>query len=187
MQIKIALVGVADCGKTCLAQAMTKQDFSSVYNPTCGMDLKIYRDEREGIKMNIWDLAGGNQYNTIVDSFVPTCDWIVLCFSATSIQSYYESFKLYNRLERERVVFVATKIDLSRKREYEDWSDEVVSLTGKPVIYTSAKYNIGIKPLIDYLTLYSVKKSGKVRFQLQDEVYFLKDANEKDDKKCIIV
>ena len=204
--VKIALIGVADSGKSCLASMFAKEPFQFNYKPTIGLDLKVYYDTKHEFKIYFWDTAGSTNFRYMVQTFIPSCRMIAFCFSAPSYESYKEMVQLYNfytdnnLLIHKSVFVIATKIDKCRDRQYENWAKEFTERTTLPVFFTSAKKNLGWKQIIDYIMIGNINlpskspeisrnyknknNKKKVKFSDKDQVYLFSDENKKKD--CLI-
>lgn len=84
--IKVVLLGERAVGKTLLVAQLLGRIVNGRYNPTIGIDFATYT--KSGIKLLIWDTAGGDRFKVIVDKFTSESDLgIVVYNSKRSLQS----------------------------------------------------------------------------------------------------
>ena len=69
--VKVLLIGESGVGKTCVLQKFNKGEFSDKHLATIAIDFKIKYFEVNGtkLKMQIWDTAGQEKFNTLTSGF----------------------------------------------------------------------------------------------------------------------
>ncbi len=83
--LKVVLIGDKAVGKTSLCRAYFGETFESQYKFTIGGDFYIRRLEREDevIVVQIWDLAGQEQFELVRKSYYLGASGIILVFDVT--------------------------------------------------------------------------------------------------------
>ncbi len=85
---KIVIMGDACVGKSALMTRLTDNTFFETYNPTMGMEFgTILIDKKEGIKQQLWDVAGAERFRAIPRSYCRYCIGAVVCFDLTNRKS----------------------------------------------------------------------------------------------------
>ena len=81
---------VAGVGKTCLVLRYTKDQFSSSFITTIGIDYKtkklVYKNQN--IAMQVWDTAGQERFRSITGSYIRGAHGIVLVYDITDAKSF---------------------------------------------------------------------------------------------------
>jgi Ras-related protein Rab-11A len=115
--VRVALLGATESGKSCLASALAGQRFMHGYVSTIGANMIHKYFPREYLKILVWDLSGSERYEFIIQSYIQTCDMVLLCYDSHDYVSYRklleqrESFK--RLIGNKPVAVVATKTDLN--------------------------------------------------------------------------
>lgn len=186
---KVIIVGEPGVGKTSLIQRYTKNLFRENYKTTIGVDFALKTFNRNGmtIKLQLWDIAGQEQFNSVTRAYCKDALGVVVVFDVArqttsktvanwkeKIDSYLETF--YNTNEPIPAILIANKIDLAP--EGRDWPGlkETVSQLAEAhqfidVFETSAKESLGIdeamNALIDDIVLrkdlFVKEKTGAIR------------------------
>tara|TARA_Y100000590_G_scaffold2532_2_gene3338 strand:- start:5090 stop:5677 length:588 start_codon:yes stop_codon:yes gene_type:complete len=88
--LKCILIGDAYVGKTSLCNKLCQYNFPLSYQSTIGVDFfsKIITVNDKNIKLQIWDTAGHEKYNSITTSFYKNAKFVLLMFDLT----YFKSF-----------------------------------------------------------------------------------------------
>ena len=91
--IKCVLVGDGAVGKTCLQMALKTNSFPTVYIPTvfendC-IERRVETEKRSiGVKIDLYDTAGQEEYDRLRPLSYPNTDVFVLVFSVTSPHTF---------------------------------------------------------------------------------------------------
>ena len=87
---KYVIVGNASVGKSCLLVRFTDDKFDIDYKTTIGVDFKFknVQIEDSNIKLQIWDTAGQEKYQSITKSFYKGADGVIIVFDLTSEESF---------------------------------------------------------------------------------------------------
>ena len=89
-QVKVLTIGDSGVGKTCMLLRYVAQKYESNHLPTIGIDFKIKVMETKGVKlkMQIWDTAGQDRFESISSTFYKGAQGILLCYSITDKKSF---------------------------------------------------------------------------------------------------
>ena len=86
MVFKIVVVGDSGTGKSCLIQRYVTNEFLDNYEVTLGVEYiskSVKVDENVSVKLQFWDTAGQEAFNSIVKSFYRNSHAIVLVYDIT--------------------------------------------------------------------------------------------------------
>ncbi|KAL0239881.1 hypothetical protein GEMRC1_009989 [Eukaryota sp. GEM-RC1] len=144
---KLLLVGDSAVGKSCLLLRYANDDFSDAFIPTMGVDFRIKTLEFEDktFKLQIWDTAGKERFQTNTSSWYHNVKGIIVVFDVTNRQSFENVPTWLAKIEGSisenvSVSLVGNKIDLDQIREVTD--DEARAFAtehGIDYVPTSAK------------------------------------------------
>ncbi|CAD8176472.1 unnamed protein product [Paramecium pentaurelia] len=87
---KFIIIGDAGVGKSCLLMRYMKDNFTTEYNVTIGVEFlsKIVNvDQNTQVKLQIWDTAGQESFRSVVRSFYRKVAAVFLVYSITNKQS----------------------------------------------------------------------------------------------------
>ncbi|KAK8794836.1 hypothetical protein WA158_001817 [Blastocystis sp. Blastoise] len=120
---KIVMLGRSMSGKTCLIHTYVKGMFKAGTLATIGVELqtKFITVDDQLIKLQIWDTAGSDQYESITKSYYRGAHGIVLLYDITYRESFekigYYMQSIYDNADEDvRVILVGNKSDLEDKR-----------------------------------------------------------------------
>jgi small GTP-binding protein len=188
---RIIVTGNQRVGKSSLLTRLSKGIFVDYYFPTIGVDFitKLINYEGKHIKLELWDLAGARQYESIVDTYYTNADMCIIMFDVTNktwkqeIKYYYD--KISNDLNC-RIIIVGNKSDLLDKQFSDrEINDFVSHITDVPYFEISCKSNKRIDELINNIvhSLFAIKK-----FSIhKDDIVESPDNEEKISKDCCCV
>eukprot|EP00759_Apiculatamorpha_spiralis_P030880 PhF_6_TR32428/c0_g1_i1/m.48128/K07874/RAB1A; Ras-related protein Rab-1A len=80
--LKLILVGDAGCGKSSFLIRFTRDEFSTNYVATIGVDfaLSTIEFEKHVVKLQIWDLAGPERFRTITRAYYRGAHGVFMCY-----------------------------------------------------------------------------------------------------------
>jgi small GTP-binding protein len=112
MHSKLVVVGDDAVGKTCLLITYTRQEFPTQYVPTVFDNYSAF-----GLKIGLWDTAGGEEYDRLRPLAYPGTDIFLICFSVASPKSFENVTgkwwpELTHHCPGVRALLVGTKTDL---------------------------------------------------------------------------
>ena len=88
--IKILVIGQSGVGKTCIIKRFVNDKFEENHLATIAIDFqtKLFDLNEQTLKLQIWDTAGQEKFNTLTQSFFKNANGIVVCFSLTDQTSF---------------------------------------------------------------------------------------------------
>ena len=122
-KIKIIIVGDANVGKSCIATRFQYNKFDSSYEITIGVEFfsKIIEIDNNKIKIQIWDTAGQETFNSLVKSYFRNINGCLLTFDLTDRESFTNIENWLNKVVTESntdvtYILVGNKSDKIEKR-----------------------------------------------------------------------
>ena len=130
LSFKIIIVGNAGVGKSCLSLKATKNIFDSNYNQTIGFeffDFNICFENKERIKLQIWDTCGQEVYRSFITNFYRNSSLAIIVYSIEDRQSFDSIEEWLKELKAKsspdiKIFLLGNKADLEseRKVKYEE-------------------------------------------------------------------
>lgn len=123
-RLKIIIIGNSFTGKSSIASCYTKDVYQNDYNITIGVDYFTKKVTYNNInyKLQIWDTAGSETYNSLIRSYYRNTDGCILVYDITNkksfdnIVSWLKEFRKMNDDENISFVLVGNKKDISNSR-----------------------------------------------------------------------
>ena len=123
---KITLLGAYGAGKTCLLLRFAEDDFAVTHMPTIGVDYKskTVRVGDKAVRLQIWDSAGQERFQTIAPNYFRGSQGIVVVYDVTERSSFDRArwwlgelrSKFKAASEQIDLVLVGNKIDLENRQ-----------------------------------------------------------------------
>ena len=118
--IKTALVGDYGVGKTCIVSRFSRNSFPMNDMSTLGVDFdnKIMNFKENNYKIQIWDTAGQEKFQSIVKSYIRDLNVCILVFDVNRLESFNNLKKWLDQviyitgLDNIVLQIVGNKIDL---------------------------------------------------------------------------
>ena len=90
LNLKIILIGDSFVGKTTIINTYTENNFNDELCPTIGLENKVKIIDIRGFKakIQIWDTAGQEKFNSLTQQFFRNTDGILLIFDLTNKSSF---------------------------------------------------------------------------------------------------
>ena len=125
LTFKVIIVGNAGVGKSCLSLKATKNIFDQNYNQTIGFeffDFNICFEEKERIKLQIWDTCGQEVYRSFITNFYRNSSLAIIVYSIDDKKSFEDIDAWVKDLKSEsnpdiKLYLLGNKADLEDKRE----------------------------------------------------------------------
>jgi small GTP-binding protein len=200
---KVVLIGDSSVGKTNILSRFIKNEFNNEVKPTLGVEFgtKIIVSNGKRIRIQIWDTAGQEKYQSITNSYYINSKGVLAVYDITR-QSSFNNIDKWIKDVREvagkdiNIMIVGNKTDISEKREVsiEEATSKARRLDTK-YIETSALNNNNIKEsfqeLVDmiynnYLSIAALQDSEEDEFsgdEKDDPIIISKDNNQSDKKE----
>ena len=122
-KIKIIIVGDANVGKSCIATRFQYNKFDSNYEITIGVEFfsKIIEVNDKLVKIQIWDTAGQETFDSLIRSYFRNTDGCLLTFDLTNRESFQNiekwMFKVIHESNKNvTFILVGNKSDMIDKR-----------------------------------------------------------------------
>ena len=203
INIKIAILGDGNVGKTSLVNRFLKDTFPKKYIPTIGSIIlrKDYKLKDAVIKVNIWDIGGQRSFNPLNPTFYTNVDAAYLVFDLTKPEETLTDVKTVYLKNLEKfakdcqIILAGNKLDLISIEK--DLKGVKKYLTEDvPLVITSAKSGENVVDTFELL-IYSYLDHEGDRFEGiaekflnsigKDENYLLNQFVNLDDIEAIIV
>ena len=158
---KIIIIGNSNVGKTSIINRFTDKEFKDKHLATLGCDfhMKTIMINEKMIKIQIWDTAGMEKYQSITKSYYRGAQACLIVFDITnresfeSIDNWIENFNKFSNPNIQKIILlIGNKCDLGidRKISYEE--AENYSRVNNLLYYeTSAKDDINIHEVFQFL------------------------------------
>lgn len=173
---KLIVVGNNNVGKSSIVQVFNNNEFSSKYNSTIGIDFssKVITVDDTNIKLQIWDTAGSERFNSIVKNYYRDCLGVAIVFDVSDRTSFDRVTALYKDAIRNTdcesqeltIILVGNKCDIIKNRVVTyDEAKEMADLLHIRYMEASAKCNINIVDIFQYIgnTLFDKIKNNQIR------------------------
>ena len=175
---KILLIGDSSVGKTCFLLRYIEDSFTDNFTATIGVDHRakiIKTKNKELVKIQIWDTAGQDKFRCITKNILRWSNGILLIYDTTS-NNYYNNIKSWISQINESLgdepclVLVGNKVDLENQRQIIKNEGEKLAKEYNMILFeTSAKENIKIKEVFEYLVEEMVKKYKANKFDSKEK------------------
>lgn len=151
-KIKIIVIGNASTGKTSLATRFIEDKFPETYSATIGTDFlsKTLTIGETSVKINIWDLAGQERFQSMMPSYFRQADGCVLVFDSTNAGSNSSRSKWAEMLKTHAppnivTIICSNKIDKKNAKFYQSRKEVYKNTEGYNGFFeTSAKTGKGV-------------------------------------------
>ena len=119
INIKLIIIGDSDVGKTTLIYRYTDNYFNEEIAPTVGLDNKVKKLNIQGLqaKIQIWDTAGQEKYDSLTSQLYKNTDGIILVFDLTNNTSFISIKKYIEKIKKNcdhkiKKLLVGNKVDM---------------------------------------------------------------------------
>ena len=165
LNIKLILVGDSNVGKTTLLNSYIENYFSEDITPTVGLEKRVKTIDINGLKtkLQIWDTAGQEKFNSLTQQYFRNADGILMIFDLTNTDTFSHIKKLYEKSNemshKAKKILIGNKSDIKDKIKVK--RNDIDNFTKKKIKYieTSAKDNINVDDAFQLLINLIVGKS----------------------------
>lgn len=182
IKLKYILLGDAGVGKTSIIQRQKKDDFSSTYLTTIGVDYINLNIKKNNYNFNIavWDTAGQEKFKNIINVYYRAITAAIIVYDITSLNSFTNVYNWIDEIREQSpncyIMIVGNKIDLGNQRQV--FPEHIK--THYKNYYTmecSSKDNININSLFETLTtlIYEDIINNKIKFDDSNGIQVYKD------------
>ena len=153
MKCKIVMLGIGAVGKSAISIQFVQGKFVFDYDPTIAANYsRTSIIDGKTINIEIFDTAGMETFNVIMNSTIKAGDAFILIYDITdrasfdTIRHYYEEILQIKNTDKISCVLCGNKCDLSENRQVsKSEGEELAKSIGLTFFETSAKENINIK------------------------------------------
>jgi small GTP-binding protein len=174
--VKCIFIGDAGVGKSSIIIRYTNRDFNPQNFSTVGVEYytRVISIDKCRIKLQIWDLAGNNNYKTIVRSYYRNAEILYFVFDKTDrktfndFEQWIEEFR--EKLDQIQLVIIGNKCDLEYSAVSTSEGMELANKYNALYYESSAKSDINITDIFENtLNLYNDKLLLKLdKFKVKD-------------------
>ena len=154
-QYKIIIIGDSSTGKSCLAERFTLDKYNYDSITTIGIEFfqQYISSNNAIIKLQIWDTAGQETYQSICKSYYRDAAGVILCFdnkkSFSNLPKWMKAIK-DNCLDNCQILLVGTKSDINNVPATE--IDNFITRHDLDYISTSAKNSSNVNECFKKIT-----------------------------------
>ena len=189
---KVALVGSAGVGKTCIIERFTKDKYDEESESTLTSsysEKKVnFKDYNKTISFDIWDTAGQEEYRALAKNFYKNASIGILVYDITrkitfeDIKTFWSKELKENGEENMVLAVVGNKSDLVAQEEIkEEEAKEYAESINALFILTSCKESIGIDDLFYRCGVQYLANKDMIKVKPKDN--FVLNNNNIDDRK----
>ncbi|XP_063715666.1 uncharacterized protein LOC134843207 [Symsagittifera roscoffensis] len=95
--IKVMMLGHSSVGKSSMVSSLCEQPFSPSHLHTIGIDFRVkhYHLKGKRVKLQVWDSAGQERYDTIIKPYYREAQAFVLVFDLTNRDTFDQASLTY--------------------------------------------------------------------------------------------
>lgn len=187
---KIILAGSVGVGKTSIIRKITTNEpfKPEQYCPTIGIEFISHILDIEGkqIKCRIWDTAGQETYNSLINIYFRQITGAVLVFDGTEPNTLEDIENIWipqinnnNILSKPQMILVENKSDLKRNID-QHRLNEIINKYNLLYVKTSVLHNTNTKNVLNHLCKHIYENTGKDPYHLREKNISLGYKNIKD-------
>ena len=166
---RLLIIGDSEVGKTSFLSRYSKGIFNLTYLATAGIEF-FSKDEKinnEIIRVELWDTAGTEKFQSLSASFFSKAEGIMVMFDVSNQNSFEnlinwtESIKthLNKEIDNIPVIIIGNKIDLIKREITTNEAKEYCGELGFKYFETSAKTGENVNETIIFLIKEVLKKN----------------------------
>ena len=158
---KLVVVGSGNVGKSAIVGRFVDNRFLPAYNATIGVDFSsrlLNLNNREQIKLQIWDTAGQENFAAIIRSYYRGVAGIVLVYDISNRSSFEKLNYWLKEINENKdsndpipIIIVANKLDIRYRTVTREEGESFALNKGLIYIEASAKQGINIEKIFKVL------------------------------------
>ena len=127
--IKVILIGDSGVGKSNILNRLVNNKFNDKHEPSLSLEYNNHSIKINNyiIRMQIWDTAGQEKYNSIISNYYKSAEVAVFVYSINDAKSYNSIQEWYKELINEKndennnvkKILLGNKLDLEKERQVE--------------------------------------------------------------------
>ncbi|ORD98331.1 RAB8A [Hepatospora eriocheir] len=133
---KVILIGDSGVGKSSIVKMFTDKTFNKDQQSTIGVDFKIKTldVDNKRVKLQIWDTAGQEKFNSIVSNYYRGAFAVLVIFDVTkeatlkNTKKWVSDFFQKNTVDGVETFIIGNKIDLLPKEEIDENNRKALEL-----------------------------------------------------------
>ena len=165
-KFKIILLGDVGVGKTAIFQRFITNKFSIDYHCTISCEYKVHSIKLNNnalVKLNLWDTAGTEKFQSVTRSYYKNSNGIVLIFDLTSRKSFNQLKKWVNEIndycpKESEIILVGNKSDCNDRTIEKEEAQLFAKKNNYDYIETSALNGTNVLLLFETLSKKLVEK-----------------------------
>jgi len=167
-KFKIILLGDVGVGKTAIFQRFITNKFSIDYHCTINCEYKVHSIKLNNnalVKLNLWDTAGTEKFQSVTRSYYKNSNGIVLIFDLTSRKSFNQLKKWVNEIndycpKESEIILVGNKSDCNNRTIEKEEAQLFAKKNNYDYIETSALNGTNVLLLFETLSKKLVEKEN---------------------------
>jgi len=163
-KLQLIIIGDSGCGKTTFMDRYCDGQYRVSYNATVGIDFKvktILSKENKRVKLQIWDTAGQEKFNSITTAYYRNARGVVIMYDVTREETFEHLRKWFSLVEQfgrgdVEIAIVGNKCDVesehSRRQVSRERGEQLAVEYGCHFFECSAKEDINVSEVFSRLS-----------------------------------
>ena len=150
--LKVSVCGSSAVGKSSIGCRLSGKEPYPDHVSTIGVDFFTRYLPMYGSKINIWDLAGNDRFQSITYSYVKGSDILIYVYDISELRSIRELQDIYNAYKENKIPKMRSIVVGNKSDKGNNCMNRGINFAfqlGAPHITVSAKDNTGFDQLLD--------------------------------------